>query len=288
MQIYLSTLSFSCPECRAISTETVEVPAPSWDGDTADERATTEQFDVTCPTCDKHLPILVDSFDGTVKAKFCFETSSKITCTTAELSDVTDDPDAFNYLELPFDAPSEELGMHLDSCIDEIRRLMLLEGHQTKPTLKNRMAFLQLCASMEAFLQDVILSRATSEQAVINRLIENDKDLKGLRFSMQDIAKDPDLIKKTVIAHLREILFHNLGKVEVLFRMALQVELFKDPELRQRMHRAMRFRHDCAHRNGRDRDGAQQPITSGFVLQFASDLMVTQRRVDPRTFLDWA
>jgi hypothetical protein len=93
----------------------------------------------------------------------------------------------------------------------------------------------------------------------MTRLMAEDKDLAKERFSLADIAARPDLVEQTVREYLRSILYHNLAKVDFLDK--------------DRLFQAIKYRHDCVHRNGFDAEGNELTIFTRQFVQETSDLM---------------
>ena len=68
--------------------------------------------------------------------------------------------------------------------------------------------------------------------------------------------EDEDIVFKRVTHHLKALLYHNLPKVNALYRIAARIDIFPDETIKARLFEAVPIRHDCVHRNGNDKDGA--------------------------------
>jgi hypothetical protein len=79
-------------------------------------------------------------------------------------------------------------------------------------------------------------------------------DLKIQRFTLGEMAKEPQLIERIVREHLRGIMYHNLRKVDALYRIALEFRLLDLAADKDSLFAAVLLRHDCVHRNGSDLD----------------------------------
>lgn len=100
--------------------------------------------------------------------------------------------------------------------------------------------------------------------------MDESEDLKKEKFTLAEISKDPAFVQGKVRSYLRGILYHNLRKVDVLYRIALGVRLLDLAADKDFLFRLVNLRHDCVHRNGNDPDGNEQKIfTPGFVRQAA-------------------
>ena len=59
------------------------------------------------------------------------------------------------------------------------------------------------------------------------RLVKHDKDVLTRKFTLAEVLEQPKLVIETITAHLRDISFHNLPRVNALYRAALDVDFFK-------------------------------------------------------------
>ncbi|WP_162950234.1 hypothetical protein [Rhizobium jaguaris] len=93
------------------------------------------------------------------------------------------------------------------------------------------------------------------------------------KFSLFQIAKDPDLVKNTVKAHLQHVTYHDVEKVEKLYGAAFKSGLY-DEDTRAYFLEKAEIRHHFVHRNGRDKEGNFVPISITEVIAFGQ--MVVQ------------
>jgi hypothetical protein len=148
--------------------------------------------------------------------------------------------------------------------------LLTNHGSDNGTDLLNRLLFSHQITALEAYLGDTLLNDVLRDNDAIARLIQKDSDLAQKKFTLNDIAADPNLVKKEVREYLRSILYHNLAKVDVLYGIALQLRIL--PLLvessKKDLFQSVLFRHDCIHRNGFDKDGAALTI---FTRQFVQE-----------------
>jgi len=141
----------------------------------------------------------------------------------------------------------------------------------------NRMVFASAIAAVEAFLGDLLIRNAMSEEVVLKRLLTEEQDLKDMSVRLQDALRNPNIVKDKTRKHLAEILYHNLAKVSALYLVAFKVKIFPDSELRGRLQRAVLTRHDIVHRNGKTKDGELVNIVTSDVFTVLEDV---------KTFID--
>ena len=151
--------------------------------------------------------------------------------------------------------------------------LLTNHGSDNGTDLLNRLLFSHQITALEAYLGDTLLNDVLRDNDAIARLIQKDSDLAQKKFTLNDIAADPNLVKKEVREYLRSILYHNLAKVDVLYGIALQLRIL--PLLvessKKDLFQSVLLRHDCIHRNGFDKDGAALTI---FTRQFVQEKSV--------------
>ena len=142
-------------------------------------------------------------------------------------------------------------------------------GHQ----LVNRMIFVQQIAAMEAYLADKLINEVYADPDAFQRVLHGDDDLSKAKFTLPEIAKDPDFVKQKVREHLRSLLYHNLSKVNVLFNIALGIRILDFTENKEPLFKAVALRHDCVHRNGVDKDGKEIKVFTKKFVQETADLI---------------
>lgn len=151
------------------------------------------------------------------------------------------------------------------------------DGHY----LLNRMIFSHQITALESYLSDRLLRAVLDTREAMNRLMAHDKELSQKKFTLAQIAAEPDLVKNTVQRHLRSIVYHNLDRVDALYRIAFDVKIVDLIGDAAALFRAIKLRHDCVHRNGFDDRGIKLNIfTIEFGQKVATDIMAFVGRVE--------
>jgi hypothetical protein len=104
-------------------------------------------------------------------------------------------------------------------------------------------------------------------------LLAEHKDLSNEKFSLVEIAADPNIVDRTIRKYLRSILYHNLAKVDYLYKCALGFPIIDKIADKSTLFRAIQYRHDCVHRNGFDADGDELKIFTRELIRDTSDLV---------------
>lgn len=237
---YECEVRFQCPHCGrdvVATIELVETPLPS-----ERDGIGIEHTSVECPEC-KEEHLVQTYFDrNMVSVAFTEYPEARIEAGSPQLRDVWED----------YDIPDDPYSILNSSLTDAS---VLLDEIPGSRNLLNRLVFANFITAFEVFLSDTLINRVLSNEKALNRLIEKDKVLRGMRFSLSDIAAAPNLIKDSVRTRLRSVMWHNIKNASALYNYAFGIdilEIFGDDT--PRMLQAIEYRHDCVHRNGRDKD----------------------------------
>ena len=131
-----------------------------------------------------------------------------------------------------------------------------------------RMIFSQQITALEAYLGDTLIKTVLVDKGAMNRLLKNDNELSKERVLLTEIADDPSLVENRVREYLRSIVYHNLVRVDFLYRSALGIRMLGLVRDKALLFTAIMQRHDCVHRNGFDKDGK---ILTVFTKQYVQD-----------------
>ncbi|MBB4397016.1 hypothetical protein [Bradyrhizobium sp. ERR14] len=108
----------------------------------------------------------------------------------------------------------------------------------------------------------------------MNRLLAKDKELKEKKFTLAEIASGKELVKAEVLGHLRSIVYHNIPRVRALYQIAADIDLFELlGDDKDKLFKAIEYRHDCVHRNGRDSKGNRLEVFTKAYVQETADMM---------------
>jgi hypothetical protein len=139
--------------------------------------------------------------------------------------------------------------------------------------LLNRLIFSHQITALEAYLGDALMKIVLADKSAMTRLMTNDKEIAKKRFSLVDIAGDPSLVETVIREYLRSILYHNLKRVNFLYRAALGIRILSFVRDEALLFKAIKQRHDCVHRNGFDKEGQELAVFTKQYIQSTSDLI---------------
>lgn len=263
-QEFQSHITFRCPKCREVSSGPVTIPEPDWSAAEEMSDLNSEgQISIQCQWCDT-------AYDA-----YVINNAGSVSITLIDFEEVVVDADHAFY-SFDEDWPEPELPTDpadiFEDLQSEVTHWLKQHGNGDGGALINRMLFASLFSGLESFLSDTLIKAVTERPEALANLLEHDKDILTEKFTLLEISKHPNLVVDTVTTHLREILYHNLPKVNALYRIALGIDFFKmlDKEEVKTLNNAVQLRHHCVHRNGKDIDGNRLDV---FTPEYVSSIL---------------
>ena len=130
----------------------------------------------------------------------------------------------------------------------------------------NRMVFAHQISALEVYLGDTLLKQVMHSQKVLGILLAKEQQLRDVKVGLADVVNSPNIVRDNVREHLQGIVYHNLAKVAALYKIALKIDIWPNDEIKIDLYHAVLYRHNCVHRNGRDKDGAELKVfTTAYV-----------------------
>ncbi|TAU37811.1 hypothetical protein ELI44_32940 (plasmid) [Rhizobium ruizarguesonis] len=275
MQKFIAEVSFECPNCSEAGYDQVAIPEPGW----AAAESSAELFSegetfVWCSNCETCYDAYVLNDAGS-----CTITLNDHPGVIVFASDAHFSPEEWPEPDPPND-PRGVFEFHQA----EIEALLLAVGRDSDgSTLINRLLFASVITGMETYLSDTLRNVVNSRAAALASLVEKEKELVKQKFSLADIARRPNLVREAVNEHLREVMYHNLPKVNSLYHNATDIDFIRllGPELMAELSRAIEYRHHCVHRNGKDQDGNILDIfTREYIQRVQNQVITLVRNID--------
>jgi len=265
MQKFVSDIRFECPACNKWVQTQADIPEPNWGAaEKTSELISEDEVVITCPKCK-------EEFSG-------FANNSPYECSIT----LYDFPNTFVDAEPASFTPEDEwLDQYSDpdpheTFMDSYRHsqeILRDHGGENGNHLINRMVFTQQVTALEAYLGDTLIRAVKDNPLALSRLAEKDTTLNESKHKLSDIAANPSFVTDKVIGYLRGLVYHNIQKVDLLYRTALEIRIFGDGDLNGRLLEAIKYRHDCVHRNGNDKDGNRLDIFTKAYVGSVADLM---------------
>lgn len=256
MQSFTSDAYWTCPACDQVNIQGIEVPELNFAAEKMSDMSTHDSTYICCDHCKTE-------FTGYVWV-FADHTDFEI-----------EEPDAFSFTgDMPMYAPPEEYYDPPDDphsvAVEALGQLSSMVGADSPANdlqFTNRLIFAGAIASFEAFLGDTLVNAVLNDEAIRNRLVQNDRKLGAIKVSAAELSGDSQVLQKRIVAELRNVLYHNLSYVLVLYKNAFDLELIPSEENRDLLFNAVQERHDCVHRNGSNKDGEKLTVFTNEYVQ---------------------
>ena len=133
--------------------------------------------------------------------------------------------------------------------------------------------------ALETFLSDTFINAVLVNSKFFRRFIEINKNFKKEKFSLSTIFEKLDRLDKEVKEYLSKILWHDLKKVENIYKLTLEISF---PDEYKDLLRAVRTRHDIVHRSGKKCNGEKVELSSKIVSQLMNDACIFVDHIDSR------
>lgn len=101
---------------------------------------------------------------------------------------------------------------------------------------------------LESYLSETFLNLVLNNENYIQKFVETFHDYKYENLKLNDLYKKFESIESIVAKSITEVIFHNIPKVQGMYKDTLGI---KFPRELEKIHQAIKNRHDIVHRNGR-------------------------------------
>lgn len=116
------------------------------------------------------------------------------------------------------------------------------------------MLYTNIIISMETYLSDAIINNIKGKKERVKQAIENIDEFKSKEVKLSDIYITADDAENLVVNYLSGILYHNLGKVNAIYKAILNIRF---PKNMGDIYKAVQNRHDIVHRKGKSQKSGE-------------------------------
>ncbi|WP_155773916.1 hypothetical protein [Rhodovulum sp. MB263] len=199
------------------------------------------------------------------------------------------DHDYYEWLEQQ-ERPHREIFRTLCQTLDNIEELCQLRVDEQQSKILRRMLLAQSITAMEIFFSDTLIPAAAASVEVQERLLKSKSiGIGEAQFRLSDAAGKPEFAKEKLVSYLRAVSFHDIAKVAKLFQVGLGVDILPREVELKKIETAIKQRHDCVHRNGKDREtGGELEISNTWLLSLTASLRNMLRAVDEKVEAKYA
>lgn len=255
MQRFTSTSIWSCPVCGHENRQEIDVPELDSSADKTSDMATDDWIEISCDDCAKaftgHVYVNVGEANFEIEEPVKFSFSGDMPMYEPE--------EDYEPAEDPYSIAIEALG--------HLRDMVGTAGPANDPQFINRLVFAGAISSFEAYLGDTLINAVQEKDNIRTALLKNYKELGAISATAAELAEDPGIVTKRLIAKMRGYLYHNMPRVLSLYQGAFAISIVPSKFERDVLFNAMPRRHDCVHRNGRNTQGEKQTVFTDEYVQ---------------------
>lgn len=176
-----------------------------------------------------------------------------------------------------WDEPAPEPGAYgiflraMNEWRDSVEEIARMDGLSSR----NRMLFITLYSIVEADFSDAIIGAAQVDTNLQRQMLKL-KSLKDKQITLATVLDKPTIVRDMVKVALQALSFHDLKQVSWISEKAFNKSILpKDKDDRKLILMSVGKRHDCVHRNGRDKNGNQHDDISSAYLKKVGTIFET-------------
>lgn len=138
------------------------------------------------------------------------------------------------------------------------------------------MLYGHIVAAIESYLSSTFIEITLSTDNYMRRLVESDPEFASRKFTIKEIFVKHEDLKDDLRMYLKELIFHDIAKVRRMYLAVLDISFGNVDWL----FRAVVLRHDCVHRAGYDKEGAEVSITKETVAELMDRAVIMVDKVE--------
>jgi len=153
-----------------------------------------------------------------------------------------------------------------DTQIQSVRELLDVRASNEAKFSLLVMLHGHIVAAVESYLASTFIHKVTNSEGLIRKLVETDPVFSKTKFTLKEIYEKHESLKLNVATYLRDLIFHDLGRVKPMFKEVLACDFGEIGWLFE----AVNIRHHCVHRAGLDKDGNRVDLSVESIRNLAS------------------
>lgn len=150
--------------------------------------------------------------------------------------------------------------------IENLKKLSNINLDDELKTILNRQLYVSIIGTLETFLSETFINQTDENEEYFKNFIETFPDFRNQNFQLKNIFIEYEKLKKTARKVMLEVIYHNLDKVQNMYKSTFKIDF---PEISE-LSKAVATRHDLVHRNGKTKDGVEVVVDNDTI----NDLMV--------------
>ncbi len=196
---------------------------------------------------------LYEKFSGRVPDEVIEELASKLSDENPEWAPVASEDDYDRSL-LDVVSANQDAFDTFKRAIQNVREM--LAEIADKPQLEPVYALLyaNIISTLETYLSDTFINLVLHDQDLLRQFLETTPEFKQRSVSFSEVLVVAEKVPEEAKRYLLDVVWHNLAKVQVMYRDTLGVDFGRAITS---VARAIPIRHDIVHRNGKKKDGTK-------------------------------
>lgn len=277
-----STVKFKCIDCGTTIARSILIPEITIDDDEPSDAQVLE-----CDVCRRNYHADIVNRAGLVEVSIAGLDTTGITVSNPEMHQEVVEPsldwrnDYYWYANLSQRTVFE----YFTVSVTNIRSMFTLRiDDRNQQEMLNRMLLVQCISCLEAYLSDTLISRITADRWLLAKLFEVDPILKNERILVSEFIADKTVPLKMARSYLDGLMYHNLPKIEALYRHVLAVRFdYGADGNKDTLFSAIESRHDFVHRNGKTKGtGDLRSIDKKYVSSILLIIELLVGRIETR------
>lgn len=264
-----TTIRYQCPVCNFANTDTINVPPVDFNVEPL-SMSLSEDFATTeCARCRTGFDLTVQNSPSVCMVSFDEYPDSHIDADDAPFA--TDEGPEEDWSEWEASPkPFEIINETLDGLTEILHSPELRNGRWRMVV---HMVYAHAVGALEAYLGDTLVNAVKSSPVILMKAVTSIDGLKDEKATLSEVLTTPDVVERKTQAFLRDVLYHNLKKVDGIYWAVLGVRvLTTDRGRNRRLIDAVRIRHDIVHRNGKSKEGTPVSVGTLHVEELFTDI----------------
>lgn len=141
----------------------------------------------------------------------------------------------------------------------------------------NMMLYVNIVTSIETFLSDAFISTVIGNNQLMRKFVESNTDFSDRKFPLNEIYNRMDNIEKKIRNYLLDLIWHNLAKIEKIYKHTLDVDFPDNVDI---LYKVIAKRHDIVHRGGKTKDGVSIIVTKDELILLIEEVKSFADNID--------
>lgn len=154
-----------------------------------------------------------------------------------------------------------------DAALEKVRLILDEAQTSTHAATLCSLLYANVITSLETYLSDTFINTVLADDELLRRFIETTPEFKDRTFRLSEVFRKVDEARTDAKKYLLDVVWHNLAKVLAMYRDTLGINFGDALKI---VGKAIPYRHDIVHRNGRRKDGSAVVIGRNEVMALLS------------------